>query len=418
MTNQIGLFEKTDQQVYTRPLAYKMRPQSLEYFVGQNKLKSRLKHLNFDDLPHIVFWGPPGCGKTTLANILAEESNLELFCFNAVLGGVSDLRKIISSALELKNIQGTHCIIFIDEIHRFNKAQQDALLPYLEKADFTLFGATTEYPQTSLNKAILSRVQVWPLEKLKNNELKTILDQACKQIDLTLQYDVLEYIAQNSNGDARSAINQLELLDSIKNKLSDYSLEDIKKEIFVDNRSYDKNSDRHYDVISAFIKSLRGSDVDAAIMWLAVMIDCNEDPEFIARRLIISASEDVGNADPRALQIATDAHYAVKQIGMPEARIILAQATAYIAQSPKSNASYLAIDKALEYVRSHPTIEVPSHLRNNHPDKTKYKYPHNYPHHWVQQDYIKFDSKDESIFKSSMIGYERLQAENLDKMKS
>lgn len=418
MTNQIGLFESSKNSNSKRPLAYRLRPKTLDDFMGQGKIRSRLNSINFSDLPHIVFWGPPGCGKTTLANILASESKLELFSFNAVLGGVNDLRKIISNALDIKQLQGIKSIIFIDEIHRFNKAQQDALLPYLEKGDFTLFGATTEYPQTTLNKAILSRVQVWSLESLGEKDIKNILSKAQDQARLDITEDVIDYIAKYSNGDARSALNQFELLEGVKDQLSNYTLEDIKKEVFTDNRSYDKNSDRHYDVISAFIKSLRGSDVNAAVLWLAVMIDGGEDPEFIARRLIISASEDVGNADPRALQVATSAHYAIKTIGMPEARIILAQATTYIAHAPKSNASYLSIDKALAYVRENPTIEVPTHLRNQHPDKKNYKYAHAYPNHWVEQDYLNPAELKEQFFESTHLGYEKLQSENLDKMKS
>ncbi len=414
----MGLFASPSHSQNKQPLAYRLRPTELADFMGQNKIKSRLNSINFNDLPHIVFWGPPGCGKTTLANILAAKSKLELFPFNAVLGGVNDLRKIIARALELKELQGIKSIIFIDEIHRFNKAQQDALLPYLERGDFTLFGATTEYPQTTLNKAILSRVQAWPLESLETQDLKAILLKAREDSKLEVSEEVIDYISQYSNGDARSALNQFELLEGIKDKLDSYSLEDIKKEIFTDNRSYDKNSDRHYDVISAFIKSLRGSDVNAAIVWLAVMLDGGEDPEFIARRLIISASEDVGNADPRALQVATSVHYAIKNIGMPEARIILAQGTTYIANAPKSNASYLSIDKALAYVRENPTIEVPTHLRNQHPDKKNYKYSHSYPNHWVEQDYLNAKENEVSFFESSKLGYEKQQSENLDKMKS
>jgi putative ATPase len=413
MKKQIGLFEDDPTQS-NAPMAYKMRPSDLTGFYGQKNILNRLKSLNHKKLPHIIFWGPPGCGKTTLANILATEANLELFPFNAVLGGVNDLRKLISEAIELKNLHGKTSVIFIDEIHRFNKSQQDALLPYLEKGDFVLFGATTEYPQTSLNKAIISRVQVWGFEKLSPEEIFKILDNAQTESKLNFNIEILNYIASFSNGDARSALNNLELLANSKDDISSMTLDEIKIKIFNIQREYDKNSDRHYDVISAFIKSVRGSDVDAAILWLAVMIDGGEDPEFIARRLIILASEDIGNADPRALQMATSSHYGVKNIGMPEARLILAQATTYLAQAPKSNSSYNAINSALEFVKENPTIEVPTHLRSNHPDKRNYKYPHSFQNHWVKQSY---HPKQLSFFESSNLGYEKMQNDYLDKIR-
>ncbi len=413
MKKQIGLFEDNSKDS-SAPLAYKLRPKTLESFQGQKKILKRLQSLNYNNLPHIIFWGPPGCGKTTLANILTNEAELELYSFNAVLGGVNDLRKLITQAIELKNLHGKTGVIFIDEIHRFNKAQQDALLPYLEKGDFILFGATTEYPQTSLNKAILSRVQVWGFEKLSKGEILEILLTANTETQLEIDKNIIEYIASFSNGDARSALNNLELLTHNKDQISSMSIEEIKEKIFNTQREYDKNSDRHYDVISAFIKSIRGSDVDAAILWLAVMLDGGETPEFIARRLIISASEDIGNADPRALQMATNAHYGIKNIGMPEARLILAQATTYLAQAPKSNASYEAINQALQYVRNNPTIEVPSHLRNNHPDNKNYKYPHSYTNHWTPQEYHPSHLK---FFNSSGLGYEKMQNDYLDKVR-
>jgi putative ATPase len=417
MNNQLGLFEGQNNKKETTPLAYQMRPKKLEDFAGQQKLKSRLKTIDFKNLPHIIFWGPPGSGKTTLATILAHQSGLEIYFFNAVLGGVNDLRKIIQGALELKQKEGHRSIIFIDEIHRFNKAQQDALLPYLEQGSFVLFGATTEYPQTSLNKAVLSRVQLWALERLEQNDIAAILQNAASKSGLVISSEIIDYLAKYSYGDARSGLNQLELLIPLKDQLQDYSLERLKNEIFHVKRSYDKDSERHYDVISAFIKSIRGSDPNAAILWLAVMLDGGEDPDFIARRLIISASEDIGNADPRALQMATSAHYGIKQIGMPEARILLAQATTYLACAPKSNASYLAINEAMSFVADNPTIDVPTHLRNHHPDKKAYKYPHDFPDHWVMQTYLPSDMEIQNFYSSSSIGYERMQSEYLDKIK-
>lgn len=399
---QMGLFQPNE----TLPLAHRVRPGSIADFAGQEHLQRRIQSIDFDHPPHIILYGPPGCGKTTLAKILAQQAECELYEFNAVLGGVNDLRKIIQTALQVKETGGRQPMIFIDEIHRFNKGQQDALLPYLEAGDFTLLGATTENPNTSLNKAILSRVQRWPLHALAERDLAKIIERVLTQEQLLIPSEVKKYLVKHANGDARVVLNQLEGLILNKDQLQDLSFNDIKTQFLFENRRYDKDSERHYDVISAFIKSIRGSDVNAAILWLAVMLDGGEDIEFIARRLIILASEDIGNADPRALQIATDAHYGIKQIGMPEARIILAQATTYLARAPKSNASYKAIDEALAYVKENPTIEVPTHLRNHHPDKKNYQYPHQFPHHWVKQQYA---PKTPAFFSSSELGYEKMQ---------
>lgn len=384
------------------PLAHRLRPSKLEHFAGQNQIKNKVAALKAESLPHLIFYGPPGCGKTTLAFILAEKFSLPLYSFNAVLAGVKELRELITQAKADLN-SGQKAIIFIDEIHRFNKAQQDALLPHLETADFVLFGATTENPNASLNPAIQSRVQKWRLNKLEDEQLIQVIDSACKEIDLDLPITTRDFIAKNCSGDARMALNQVERLAEHADKdLSDLNF--IKDHLIETFRVYDTN--RHYDVISAFIKSVRGSDVDAALLWLAVMLEEGEDVEFIARRLIILASEDIGNSDPRGLQIATSAHYAIKQIGMPEARIILAQATTYLALAPKSNASYLAIDEALEYVRQNPTIEVPTHLRNHHPDKKNYLYPHSYSNHWVEQ---KYKPQTPKFYRSSNHAYEKMQ---------
>lgn len=413
MKDQMGLFQQQETSA-APPLAFELRPTDLSEYHGQGGAKKRIERLDFKRLPHIIFWGPPGTGKTTLATILAGKAGLELFNFNAVMGGVNDLRKLIAQAQELAQLEGKRSIIFIDEIHRFNKAQQDALLPYLEKGDFVLFGATTEYPQTALNRALLSRVQLWGLEKLEKEELKKIIHRAMEKRELKLSEQVIDFIADNNNGDARAALNQIEILEQNKDAIEELDFEQIKKQFLFSQRRYDKNSERHYDVISAFIKSIRGSDPDSALLWLAVMLDGGEDPDFIGRRLIIAASEDIGNADPRALQLACDAHYAVKNIGMPEARIPLAQATVYLARSPKSNSSYLAIDEALAFVRESKTLEVPTHLRNHHPDKKNYKYPHSFPGHWVDQDY---KNEKDNFYSPGELGYEKMQSQYLDKIK-
>lgn len=413
MDDQLGLFNKDSES--SAPLAHRVRPEKLDGFVGQKQILNRTRTLNLENLPHIVFFGPPGCGKTTIANILAKQVDYQLFSFNAVLGGVNDLRKLIKEADGIKLTTGKKSIIFIDEIHRFNKGQQDALLPYLEKGDFVLFGATTENPNTTLNKAILSRVQRWRMDALSEDDIVNLLKNTLEKEKISIKDQLIHYLAKHSNGDARSALNQLEVLIQNHENIQSMEMKQIAETYLFDNRRYDKDSERHYDVISAFIKSVRGSDVNAAIMWLAVMLDGGEDIEFIARRLIILASEDIGNADPRALQMCTSAHYAIKTIGMPEARIILAQATTYLANAPKSNASYLSIDAALSYVKENPTVEVPTHLRNHHPDNKNYKYPHHQPSHWVKQAY---KNNPESFYESSGLGYEKMQDDYLGRIKN
>lgn len=415
MDSQLGLF--SSEQAESRPLAAQFRPMAWEDFYGQENVIGQLQNLNLKNLPHIVFHGPPGCGKTTLAGLLASKSELTMYKFNAVLGGVSELREIIKTAEKKSTNEGTKSIIFIDEIHRFNKAQQDALLPYLEDKTFILFGATTENPRTTLNKAIISRVSLMRMQALGSLEVQAILKSIAEAKNFNIQEELLQFISDNSSGDARFAINQLEALIENKDRIQELTAEDIAKNFLKVNRQYDKNQDRHYDVISAFIKSVRGSDPDAAILWLAVMLEGGEDVEFIARRLLILASEDIGNADPRALNIAHSTHYTVSKIGMPEARIPLAQATIYLAQAPKSNASYRAIDLALDYVRSNPTIEVPNHLRNHHPEKRNYKYPHAYPKHWVKQEHLP-SLKTSLFYNSSEQGYERTINEYQKKIKN
>ncbi len=366
------------------PLAYKLRPRAKSDYVGYQELVKNYPFLKSDIPRSMIVWGPPGCGKTTLVDLLCAADGVTLFKMSAVLSGIPELKRNIELALHENSVNNITPVIFIDEIHRFNKSQQDALLPYVESGHFVLIGATTENPRSSVNKALLSRIRLVELSALEHEFIVQILRSAIAKGEQQFEDADIEIMAQYANGDARKAIGNLEI--AINLRLSqDYSADKLVKLIKDNSRTYDKNQDRHYDVISAFIKSLRGSDPDAAILWLSVMLDGGEDPVFIARRLAIFASEDVGNADINALSIANSALNIVSMIGMPEARITLAQATTYLASTVKSNASYKAINEASEYVKSLPTIDVPEHLKN-HP-KSDYKYPHNYPQGWVSQSY-------------------------------
>jgi putative ATPase len=374
---------------HTPPLAAKLRPKSLEAFFGQKPVRQELQRL-ISHPRHVIFWGPPGTGKTTLAHILAGQIERELTVFSAVTSGVPELKRLIQEMLERRRQFGKESILFIDEIHRFNKSQQDALLPYLENGDFLFIGATTEYPHTSLNRALISRVSLIELKPLAEKDLIKILHRGLKDLQRPELESYLEEIARFSNGDARFALNQLSRLNSYSaTELG--NPEHVLKELFEHARQYDRQANRHYDVISAFIKSIRGSDPQAALLWLAVMLDGGEDPVFIARRLMILASEDIGLANSQGLQVTTNAHYVVQQIGMPEARITLSHATVYLALSPKSNSAYVGINEAMAYVKEHPTLEVPGHLSNVSPEKKNYKYPHAFPHNWVEQNYLPAD---------------------------
>lgn len=390
--------DKSDKYLKSVPLAYRLRPLDRSEFIGIEDLSKKYPQLRKNVIGSTIFFGPPGCGKTTLAKVLA--GNRQFFTFNAVLEGVPALKKLMQSARQCP----TPPIIFVDEIHRFNKAQQDSLLPYVESGDFILFGATTELPQIGLNKALLSRVQVINLGKVSDKTMNGILNRAAKKENLNISNEFLKLIVELSGGDARRALGAIEYLQNTDSNDGQIEIEKLREYLLSNARLYDKNQDRHYDVISAFIKSMRGSDPNSAILWLAVMIDGGEDPVFIARRLVIFASEDIGNADPRALMIATSALTGVQNIGMPEARIILAQATTYLASTVKSNASYLSIDKALSYVRERATIEVPTHLRNTHPDKKNYKYPHSFDGHFVKQ---KYSNVEEKFYCPTEIGQEK-----------
>lgn len=393
-----------------QPLAHKARPLGFDQFHGQAHIFSRFPFLKNTSFPSLILWGPPGTGKTTLAGLLAKQSGKDLYRFNAVLGGVADLKKLIASALEMKRSLKRESIIFVDEIHRFNKAQQDALLPYVEAGDFTFIGATTENPRASVNRALISRVKIIELKKLTEAALLDILKDANDRFELNVPLKVLETISDYASGDARAALGTLEQAAAINAT----DVVEVKKLILENVRDYDRNQNRHYDVISAFIKSMRGSDPQAALLWLAVMIDGGEDPVFIARRLVIFASEDVGNADPSALQLAVNALHTVEKIGMPEARIPLAQATTYLASTVKSNAAYNGINAALEFVANNPTIEVPTHLRNHHPDNSNYKYPHSYPGAFVKQKYT--DEAIPQFYEPSEYGMEKRLKDRLNSL--
>lgn len=418
------------------PLAERMRPHSLDEFVGQEDLVGDHKILRMalqkGELFSLIFWGPPGSGKTTLATICAEMTDAKFHQLSAVSSGVRDVRKVIEQA-EHRRSQNVKTILFIDEIHRFNKAQQDALLHAVEQGSITLIGATTENPSFEVIAPLLSRCRVLRLHPLETGYLQILLHRALthdlilSQTNIQLAGSAEETLLRSAGGDARRMLNVLEIaLQQVEAPDSDSG--DI---VLTENtvlealqhrpQLYDKKGDYHYDTISAFIKSIRGSDPDAAIYWLAVMLEGGEDPKFLARRLIISASEDVGNADPYGLTLATSAFTAIDYVGMPEAAIILAQATTYLASAPKSNASYLAVKNATSTVRSDGSQSVPLHLRNAPTELMKsegyqkgYKYPHDFPEHFVSQLYLPEKFGQVSFYQPTTQGREKYLRERLN----
>ena len=410
---------------FDKPLAYRMRPRNLDEYVGQEHILGKDKILyrtiKADRLSSIILFGPPGCGKTSLARVISETTKYKFTKLNAVTSGVADIKKVIEEAKNPFLNPTGKCILFIDEIHRFNKLQQDALLPFVENGTVILIGATTENPYFEVNKALISRSMVFKLEPLKKEDILKVLKMSLERKDGLGEYNIeiseetLSKIAEISAGDVRTALNGLEIavlttdMDrngkiKITNEIAAESMQ-RKKAIF------DKDGESHYDNISAFIKSMRGSDPDATVFYLARALDAGEDPMFLARRIVIAASEDVGMANPNALIVANSAMQAVHLVGMPEARIILSEAAIYVATSKKSNASYLAINKALEDVKTKDTGEVPMHIRNAPIEGMEtlgyhevYKYPHDYPGHVVEQQYLpdkmlgtKYYIKDENI---------------------
>lgn len=391
------------------PLAYRMSPKTLDDYVGQEHILAQDKILyrtiKADRLSSIILWGPPGCGKTSLARVISNTTKYKFTKLNAVTAGVGDIKNAIEEAKNpLLNPTGK-CILFIDEIHRFNKLQQDALLPYVENGTIILIGATTENPYFEVNKALISRSMVVKLDPLTEDNIYDILKNAIKNKDGLGEYNIkiedatLKKLATISNGDVRTALNGLEVA-TLTTAMSDDGYihltdEDIKNSVQSKKAIFDKNGEQHYDNISAFIKSMRGSDPDAAVFYLARALNGGEDPMFLARRIVICASEDVGMANPNALVVANSAMQAVHIIGMPEARILLSEAAIYVATSKKSNASYMAINKALEDVKTKDTGEVPMHIRNAPIEKMKelgyhegYLYPHDFPGHYVEQQYL------------------------------
>jgi len=415
------------------PLAERMRPKTLQDYIGQKHLVGEgavlRKMIDSGSISSIILWGPPGVGKTTLARIIANQLQRSFYVLSAVSSGVKDVREAIAKARKTKFFNSPSPILFIDEIHRFSKSQQDSLLGAVEEGVVTLIGATTENPSFEVISPLLSRCQVYVLKSLEDDDILELLkivqksDVVLKNIELKLVEQ--EALLQYAGGDARKFLNIIELLVNAEagSDTVEISNESVTTNLQQNPAQYDKNGETHYDIISAFIKSIRGSDPDAAIYWLARMVEGGEDPKFIARRLIISASEDIGLANPNALLLATNCFEAINMVGWPEARIILSQTTIYLATSAKSNSSYMAINNAQELVRKTGNLPVPLHLRNAPTKLMKemgygksYKYPHNYPGNFVQQDYLPDEVKNSEMYTPQQNPLETKVKERLDKM--
>ncbi len=426
--DDMDLFSGAEQSSAHRyePLAVRMRPRNFDEFIGQESAVGKGRYLRKmieqDQIPSLIFFGPPGTGKTTLAQMVAAVTDSDFKKLNAVSAGIADIRKIVEVAAEQRKYYQKRTIIFIDEIHRFNKSQQDVLLPYVEDGRLVLIGATTENPYFEVNHALLSRVRIVKLDVLNEAQLVRILQQALTDpvrglggLELMCPQALLGAIAQVAGGDARMALNILEQVAAMVPGSGGEITEKMLAEVVGERlQRYDKKGDNHYDTVSAFIKSMRGSDPDAAIHYLARMLAAGEDVNFIARRIAICAAEDVGNADPQALVVAMAAVQAVQFLGLPEARIPLAQAVSYIAAAPKSNAAYLAIDEALADVRGKDCGEVPEHLRDAHYKGAaklghglNYLYPHDFPGHFTVQQYLPAELKGTRYYRPSDNGQEK-----------
>lgn len=421
------------------PLASRLRPTTLDEVVGQQHIigKDKLLYraIKADKLSSIILYGPPGTGKTTLAKVIANTTSADFLQINATSAGKKDMEDVISQAKNNRGMYGKKTILFIDEIHRFNKGQQDYLLPFVEDGTVILIGATTENPYFEVNGALLSRSIIFELKSLSKEDIKTLLLRAVNDVEkgmgsyhAKMDEDALEFLADVSNGDARAALTAIELGimttersgDGVIHITLEVASECIQKRVV----RYDKSGDNHYDTVSAFIKSMRGSDPDAAVYYLARMLYAGEDIKFIARRMMVHAAEDVGNADPMALVVATSAAQAAERVGMPEARIILAEAATYIACAPKSDSVIAAIDRAMDVVKETKTAPIPTHLQDAHYKSAGklghgvgYQYPHAYPNHYVNQQYLPDGLTGEKFYEPSDNGYEKTIQEYFKKIK-
>lgn len=438
----LDLFEynRQERMKTDAPLAAKLRPVKLDEFVGQTHIigegKLLYRAIKADQLSSIILYGPPGTGKTTLAKIIANTTKSEFTQINATTAGIKDIKETVAEAKFKMGMSGKKTILFIDEIHRFNKTQQDALLPHVEDGTVILIGATTENPYFEVNKALVSRSIIFELTPLLSKDIEMLLlralndkDKGLGSFNATVEDDALRFLADMANGDARAALNAIELavLTTERNESGKIIIDLSVAQECIQKRAlnYDKDGDNHYDTISAFIKSMRGSDPDAALYYLAKMLYAGEDPKFVARRIIIAASEDVGNADPHALQVAVAAAEAVNFIGMPECRINLAQAVTYVACAPKSNASYMGIENAMNDVKHiHIKSGVPAHLKDSHYSGASeighgsgYKYAHDYPGHYVKQQYLPDELIGKVYYEPTENGIEKKINESLKRLR-